>query len=437
MEAGPCYSGAPPATASRLRTSAGTPIGRLLLPSACIAIGDELAPACDSCGNPHWRERVWQAVDAKWLLGHGITLPVRARLRARSVVETDIPARLDRLPWGRFHTLVVAALGITWILDGLEVTLAGAVAGALKQSPVLQFSNTDVGLAGSAYLAGAVLGAMFFGWLTDRLGRKKLFFITLAVYLVGNGGDRALVEFLELLRCSGSSPAPASAANTRPSTPRSRSSCRRACAAGPILPSTAASGSAPRSARPVPSCCSTRLAAARTSAGALAFVIGAALEPDHLLHAHVASGEPALADDPRPRRRGGSHRGGHRGQVPARRATSWTAGPLPNIRLARPHPHAAARGGSDAASRSQRQRTCVGLEPDGGAGILLQRHLLHLCAHPDGLLRRPCRPGRLVHPAVRGRQFPGPAPPRAPVRHARPPADARLHLCDLRRAAGG
>jgi MFS family permease len=101
-----------------------------------------------------------------------------------AIVETDIPARLDRLPWSRFHTLVVAALGITWILDGLEVTLAGSVAGALKASPVLQFSNADVGLAASAYLAGAVLGALFFGWLTDRLGRKKLFFITLAVYLV-------------------------------------------------------------------------------------------------------------------------------------------------------------------------------------------------------------------------------------------------------------
>ena len=100
------------------------------------------------------------------------------------IVETDIPARLDRLPWGRFHTLVVVALGITWILDGLEVTLAGTVAGALKQSPVLKFSNADVGLAGSAYLAGAVVGALFFGWLTDRLGRKKLFFITLTVYLL-------------------------------------------------------------------------------------------------------------------------------------------------------------------------------------------------------------------------------------------------------------
>ena len=100
------------------------------------------------------------------------------------IVESDIPARLDRLPWGRFHTLVVAALGVTWILDGLEVTLAGSLAGALKDSPVLHFDNSDVGLASSAYLAGAVLGAIFFGWLTDRLGRKKLFFTTLTVYLL-------------------------------------------------------------------------------------------------------------------------------------------------------------------------------------------------------------------------------------------------------------
>lgn len=108
----------------------------------------------------------------------------RSQARSGSIVETDIPARLDRLPWGRFHTLVVVALGITWILDGLEVTLAGSVAGALKHSASLGFSNTDIGLVSSAYLAGAVLGALFFGWLTDRLGRKKLFFITLSVYLV-------------------------------------------------------------------------------------------------------------------------------------------------------------------------------------------------------------------------------------------------------------
>ncbi|WP_118185278.1 MFS transporter [Paraburkholderia phosphatilytica] len=98
-------------------------------------------------------------------------------------VETDLPSRLDRLPWGRFHMLIVFALGVTWLLDGLEVTLAGSVASALKTSPTLHFSNADVGLAGSAYIAGAVLGALGFGWLTDRLGRRKLFFITLTLYL--------------------------------------------------------------------------------------------------------------------------------------------------------------------------------------------------------------------------------------------------------------
>src|ERR1700722_9003477 len=100
-----------------------------------------------------------------------------------AIIETDIPARLDALPFGSFHTLVIVALGITWILDGLEVTLAGALSGALKQNAALGLSNAQIGLAGSAYLAGAVLGAFVFGWLTDRLSRKKLFTITLVLYL--------------------------------------------------------------------------------------------------------------------------------------------------------------------------------------------------------------------------------------------------------------
>jgi MFS family permease len=99
-------------------------------------------------------------------------------------IETSVPARLDRLPWSAFHRLVVTALGITWILDGLEVTLAGSVAAALQTSPLLHLTAEQVGLTGSAYLAGAVLGALFFGHLTDRLGRKKLFNVTLGVYLV-------------------------------------------------------------------------------------------------------------------------------------------------------------------------------------------------------------------------------------------------------------
>jgi MFS family permease len=103
-------------------------------------------------------------------------------------IAAAIPGRLDRLPWSRFHWLVVVALGITWILDGLEVTLAGSVAGALRDSPVLGFSASDVGLANSAYLIGAIIGALFFGWLTDRWGRKRLFSITLGLYLLATAG---------------------------------------------------------------------------------------------------------------------------------------------------------------------------------------------------------------------------------------------------------
>jgi MFS family permease len=124
---------------------------------------------------------------------------------ARSgTIETDIPARLDALPFGRFHLLVIVALGITWILDGLEVTLAGALSGELMHSSGLSLSASQIGMAGSAYLGGAVVGAFFFGWLTDRLGRKKLFSITLAVYLVAtaatglswNAWSFALFRFL-------------------------------------------------------------------------------------------------------------------------------------------------------------------------------------------------------------------------------------------------
>jgi len=112
-----------------------------------------------------------------------------------AIIETDIPSRLDGLSWTRFHTLVVAALGITWILDGLEVTLAGSIAGALQESPVLRFSAAEVGAVGSAYLAGAVAGALLFGYLTDRLGRRKLFFVTLGVYLTATAATAFSWDF--------------------------------------------------------------------------------------------------------------------------------------------------------------------------------------------------------------------------------------------------
>jgi len=97
---------------------------------------------------------------------------------------TDVPARLDRLPWGRFHWLVIAALGITWILDGLEVTVVGSLSGVLADPRALGLSATEIGLSASAYITGAVLGALLFGDLTDRFGRKRLFLVTLGVYLI-------------------------------------------------------------------------------------------------------------------------------------------------------------------------------------------------------------------------------------------------------------
>src|SRR3954447_15121201 len=100
-------------------------------------------------------------------------------------VETRVPARLDRLPWSRFHWMVVIGLGTVWILDGLEVTIVGSIAARLTgKDSGLALSDSQVLTAGSIYVAGACVGALFFGQLTDRLGRKKLFLATLVLYLV-------------------------------------------------------------------------------------------------------------------------------------------------------------------------------------------------------------------------------------------------------------
>jgi MFS family permease len=100
-------------------------------------------------------------------------------------IQTDIPARLDRLPWSRFHLLVVVALGVTWILDGLEVTIVGSLGPVLQDKRTLGLTVQDVGTVASVYVVGAVTGALFFGWLTDRVGRKLIFNVTLGIYVTG------------------------------------------------------------------------------------------------------------------------------------------------------------------------------------------------------------------------------------------------------------
>ena len=105
----------------------------------------------------------------------------------QNVIRSLIPARIDRLPWSPFHTRMVVALGVAWILDGLEITVASAVADTLTQPETLGLSSAAVGLIATVYLAGEVVGALFFGRLSDKLGRRNLFMITLGVYLVGSG----------------------------------------------------------------------------------------------------------------------------------------------------------------------------------------------------------------------------------------------------------
>jgi MFS family permease len=103
----------------------------------------------------------------------------------RDKISTLIPGRLDRLPWSRFHLLIVFGLGITWILDGIEVTIVGAIAPVLRDRETLGLSAGQIGSAASAYVASAVVGALVFGWLTDRFGRRLVFYVTLLVYLAG------------------------------------------------------------------------------------------------------------------------------------------------------------------------------------------------------------------------------------------------------------
>jgi MFS family permease len=104
---------------------------------------------------------------------------------SQKTIKSDIPARLDRLPWCRWHVRILIALGTSWMLDGLEVTLVGSLAGILTSPSGLRLTDTQVTAAATTYLIGAVTGALLFGYLTDRLGRRKLFLITVATYSLG------------------------------------------------------------------------------------------------------------------------------------------------------------------------------------------------------------------------------------------------------------
>jgi MFS family permease len=116
-------------------------------------------------------------------------------------VRSLVPARMDRLPWTKFHWLVVIGLGVSWILDGLEIQIVSLIAGPLTDPNTLGLTTGEAGFLGSMYLIGEVVGALVFGRLTDKLGRKKLFIITLAVYLIGSGMGGFAWDYWSLLFC--------------------------------------------------------------------------------------------------------------------------------------------------------------------------------------------------------------------------------------------
>lgn len=119
----------------------------------------------------------------------------------KKAVKTLIPARMDRLPWSRWHWLVIISLGITWILDGLEVTIVGVIGAVLQNPHTLSLSTVEVSSAGTAYLIGTVAGALFFGRMTDRFGRKKLFMVTLGVYLIATVATAFSFNFIWFFVC--------------------------------------------------------------------------------------------------------------------------------------------------------------------------------------------------------------------------------------------
>src|SRR5918997_183619 len=112
-------------------------------------------------------------------------------------IETNIPARMDRLPWSKWHWMVIIGLGTVWILDGLAVTIVGAIGGRLSaEGSGLELSAAQVGAAGSAYIVGACIGALYFGRLADKIGRKKLFMLTLAIFMLGSVATAFSTSFI-------------------------------------------------------------------------------------------------------------------------------------------------------------------------------------------------------------------------------------------------
>ncbi len=315
-------------------------------------------------GNPDAGQRAAASASSRMRKRHPAAT---TRPPCGAIVETEIPARLDSLPFCRFHLLVIVALGVTWVLDGLEVTLAGSLSGELMQRSGLGLSIAQIGLAGSAYLLGAVLGAFGFGWLTDRLGRKKLFFVTLAVYLTAtaatglswNASSYVLFRFLTGAGIGGEYTAINSTIQELiPARPRGWTDL--------LINGSFWIGAAMGAGGSIvllnPAFIDPALG------WRLAFLIGTAIGTHYSPHATLDSGKSTLVDDARLRQKG---RGGHpRHRGPLRWETADAVPSATAVATAHARSHPARRGRScliQDVSATHVGRT----DADGSPGIFL------------------------------------------------------------------
>ena len=355
---------------------------------------------------------------------------------AAKAIRSTIPARLDRLSWSPFHTRMVAGLGAAWILDGLQITIASSVTGELTKPQTLGMSSTEIGLIASIYLIGEMVGALFFGRLSDKLGRKRLLIMTLLLYLFGHRRGRlrhrpshrlARLLLPDPVRGRGGHRRPVRRDQLR----NRRDDAVQVQGTGRHLDQRHVLGrSDPRLLRlaHLPQ----RVRGQRRLAARLPDGPGARSRRD-LRRPHAAR-EPALADDARTDRGGGSQSPDDRGRRPkvgtgargGRRLPRDRARPGKAVRL---HHIPPARVPHIPEASDPRRDT------DDHAVVPLQRDLLHLRARAGEVLRRQRDQGAPLRPCVLGRQPDRPASARTAVRHGRTQEDDLWHVHPLRRAA--